>query len=91
MSHSPTVHPQLPTVGQLGHTMVPAVQHVSSEKQRSLRTVCICVETNIHPDALPTANRLPVSVEMTQCIEENYEVVVDITADALVEDSEYSE
>lgn len=83
MSHSPTVHPQLPTVGQLGHTMVPAVQHVSS--------VCICVETNIHPDALPTANRLPVSVEMTQCIEENYEAVVDITADALAEDSEYSE
>lgn len=51
----------------------------------------VCVETNIHPDALPTANRLPVSVEMTQCIEENYEAVVDITADALVEDSEYSE
>lgn len=86
MSHSPTVHPQLPTVGQLGHTMVPAVQHVS------LRTVCICVETNIHPDALPTANRLPVSVEMTQCIEENYEAVVDLTAEcALFEDSEYSE
>ncbi|XP_039899198.1 uncharacterized protein LOC120740783 isoform X2 [Simochromis diagramma] len=38
-----------------------------------------------------SANRLPVSVEMTQCIEENYEAVVDITADALVEDSEYSE
>lgn len=44
-----------------------------------------------HSPALPTANRLPVSVEMTQCIEENYEAVVDITADALVEDSEYSE
>lgn len=50
------------------------------------------METNIHPGALPTGNRLPVSVEMTHCIEQNYEAVVDITAErALYEDSEYSE
>lgn len=54
--------------------------------------VYVCIETNIHPDALPAGNRLPVSVEMTQCIEQNYEEVVDITAErALFEDSEYSE
>uniref|UniRef100_A0A668VYB0 Immunoglobulin domain-containing protein n=1 Tax=Oreochromis aureus TaxID=47969 RepID=A0A668VYB0_OREAU len=39
-----------------------------------------------------SGNRLPVSVEMTQCIEQNYEAVVDITGErALYEDSEYSE
>lgn len=52
--------------------------------------VYVCVETNVHPDALPAGNRLPVSVEMTQCIEQNYEEVVDITAErALFEDSEW--